>query len=214
MMSGKHLVLGSTGLVGSRLIYHLSKNNLETIALTRRKIENLPYNISELIIDFDLSLKKNSFPMCEHLYICMGTTIKTAGSKEGFKKVDLDYCVDIAQRAKKNGVTQISIVSSIGANDASKNFYLKIKGMLIKKILIMGFHTVNIYLPGLLIGKRNEKRFLESIGQKISPIINLLLVGKMKKYRSIKADFIAAHMIKSKMKGVNYFYYEDFINER
>ena len=88
-------------------------------------ISNLPYNISELIIDFDLSLKKNSFPICEHLYICMGTTIKTAGSKEGFKKVDLDYCVDIAQRAKKNGVTQISIVSSIGANDASKNFYLK-----------------------------------------------------------------------------------------
>lgn len=213
-MSGKHLVLGSTGLVGSRLIHHLSKNNLETIALTRRKIENLPYNISELIIDFDLSLKKNSFPICEHLYICMGTTIKTAGSKEGFKKVDLDYCVDIAQRAKKNGVTQISIVSSIGANDASKNFYLKIKGMLIKKILIMGFHTVNIYLPGLLIGKRNEKRFLENIGQKISPMINLLLVGKMKKYRSIKADSIAAHMIKSKMKGVNYFYYEDIINER
>ena len=144
----------------------------------------------------------------------MGTTIKNAGSREGFKKVDLDYCVNIAIRAQKSGVSQISIISSIGANDQSRNFYLRVKGMLIKKILTMGFDTVNIYLPGLLIGKRNEKRFLESIGQKIAPIIDQLLVGKMKKYRSIKADSIAAHMIRSKTKGVNYFYYEDIVNEK
>ena len=213
-MKGKHLVLGSTGLVGNKLIHHLSRNNLETIALTRRKIENLPKNISELIIEFNSSLKEVSLPECEHLHVCMGTTIKTAGSREGFKKVDLDYCVDIAQRAQKSGASQISIISSVGANDLSKNFYLRIKGMLIKKILTMGFDTVNIYLPGLLIGKRKEKRFIESIGQKIAPLINPILLGKMKKYRSIKVDFIAAHMIRPKTKGVNYFYYEDIMNEK
>ena len=213
-MKDKYLVLGSTGLVGNRLIQHLSRNNLEAIALTRRKIKNLPNNINELIIDFNSSLKEVSFPECDHLCVCMGTTIKNAGSREGFKKVDLDYCVNIAIRAQKSGVSQISIISSIGANDQSRNFYLRIKGMLIKKILTMGFDTVNIYLPGLLIGKRNEKRFLESIGQKIAPIIDPLLVGKMKKYRSIKADSIAAHMIRSKTKGVNYFYYEDIMNEK
>ena len=67
--------------------------------------------------------------------------------------------------------------------------------MLIKKILTMGFDTVNIYLPGLLIGKRIEKRFLESIGQKIAPIIDPLLVGKMKKYR-IKNFELNFHIIK------------------
>lgn len=213
-MKDKYLVLGSTGLVGNRLIQHLSRNNLEAIALTRRKIKNLPNNINELIIDFNSSLKEVSFPECDHLCVCMGTTIKNAGSREGFKKVDLDYCVNIAIRAQKIGVSQISIISSIGADDQSRNFYLRIKGMLIKKILTMGFDTVNIYLPGLLIGKRIEKRFLESIGQKIAPIIDPLLVGKMKKYRSIKADSIAAHMIRPKTKGVNYFYYEDIMNEK
>ena len=211
-MKNNHLVLGSTGLVGSRLIYHLSKNNFNTIALTRRKIENPPINVKELLIDFNSSLKDVPIPFCDHLYICMGTTIKAAGSKEAFRRVDLDYCVSIAEKAQEEGVTQVTIVSSVGANDMSNNFYLKVKGLLIKKILTMDFNTVNIYYPGLLIGKRNETRLLEYIGQNISPFIDALLIGKMKKYRSIRVDYIALHMIKSKMRGINHFYYEDFVN--
>ena len=168
-MKDKYLVLGSTGLVGNRLIQHLSRNNLEAIALTRRKIKNLPNNINELIIDFNSSLKEVSLPECDHLCVCMGTTIKNAGSREGFKKVDLDYCVNIAIRAQKSGVSQISIISSIGANDQSRNFYLRVKGMLIKKILTMGFDTVNIYLPGLLIGKRKRKKIFRKHWSKNSP---------------------------------------------
>ncbi len=212
-MKYDHLVIGSTGLVGKKLIKLLSLQKKNVIAVSRRQIKDLPENVSELIINFD-NLDNFEFPKCNHIYNCLGTTIKEAKSKENFKKVDFDYSISIAKKALETGATEISIVSSVGAHDMSKNFYLKVKGMLIKKILSMGFETVNVYCPGLLIGKRNDNRFLESIFQKISFLIDPLLIGKLKKYRSIKAGTIAAHMTKSKMKGINYFYYEDIISEK
>lgn len=211
-MKYNYLVVGSTGLVGSNLIKFLSNLGLKTIALTRRKISNLPANVDELLIDFNHSLENISLPQIEHVCICLGTTIKIAGSKEEFKKVDVDYCVKIAEKVKKNGTTQISLVSSVGADENSKNFYLKMKGILIKKIIGMGFETINIYQPGLLIGKREKKRFLENIGQRLAFLIDPLLVGKMSKYRSIKAESIALHMTNSKTKGINYFHYKEIMD--
>ena len=212
-MKYNYLVVGSTGLVGSNLIKCLSNLEIKTIALTRRKISNLPVNVDELLIDFNQSLENISFPQIEHVCICLGTTIKIAGSKEEFKKVDVDYCVKIAEKVKKNGTNQISLVSSVGADENSKNFYLKMKGLLIKKIIDMGFETINIYQPGLLIGKREENRFFEGIMQKMAFLIDPLFIGKMNKYRSISADSIALHMTKSKIKGINYFHYGDIMND-
>lgn len=208
-----HLVIGSTGLVGKRLLKLLSLQRKNVIAVSRRKIKNLPENVSELIVNFD-SLDKTEFPKCDHIHNCLGTTMKAAKSKENFKKVDFDYSVIAAKKALESGATEISIVSSVGADHNSNNFYLKTKGLLINKILTMGFDKVNVYQPGLLIGKRDEKRILESIGHKIAFLIDPLLIGKMKKYRSIKVDSIVAHMIKPKLKGINYFHYEDIINEK
>ncbi len=207
-----HLILGATGLIGRKLVNQLSLSK-KTIALTRRKINDLPSNVSELLIDFDSSLEDISFPYCEHLYICLGTTIKKAGSKDEFKKVDFNYCASIAEKVLEKGAKQISLVSSVGANANSNNFYLKIKGMLIKKIVSMKFETINIYQPGLLIGKREENRFFEGIMQKMALLIDPLFIGEMNKYRSISADSIALHMTKSKIKGINYFHYGDIMND-
>ncbi len=207
-----HLILGATGLIGRKLVNQLSLSK-KTIALTRRKINDLPSNVCELLIDFDSSLEDISFPHCEHLYICLGTTIKKAGTKDEFKKVDFNYCASIAEKVLEKGTKQISLVSSVGANANSNNFYLKIKGMLIKKIVSMKFETINIYQPGLLIGKREENRFFEGIMQKMAFLIDPLFIGKMNKYRSISADSIALHMTKSKIKGINYFHYGDIMND-
>ena len=211
-MHNKSIVLGSTGLIGKHLLTYLGEKDSSVIAITRRPIEDIPKNASPMIIDFDKFLDKGHLPGCEHIYICLGTTIKKAGSQESFKKVDLDYCLGFAKKARESGATTISLVTSVGANADSKNFYLKTKGKLENEIKAMGFDSVNIFQPGLLLGNRDEIRPLEFLGQYGSFLLNMFLFGSLKKYRSIQASKVANAMANStKNNGINYFSYEDFI---
>ena len=211
-MHNKSIVLGSTGLIGKHLLTYLGEKDLSVIAITRRSIKDIPKNASPMIIDFDEFLDQGHLPGCEHIYICLGTTIKKAGSQESFKKVDLDYCLGFAKKARESGATTISLVTSVGANADSKNFYLKTKGKLENEIKAMGFDSVNIFQPGLLLGNRDEIRPLEFLGQYGSFLLNMFLFGSLKKYRSIEASKVAHAMANSPNKnGINYFSYEDFI---
>jgi len=211
-MHNKSIVLGSTGLIGKHLLNYLGEKDLSVIAITRRSIKDIPKNASPMIIDFDEFLDQGHLPGCEHIYICLGTTIKKAGSQESFKKVDLDYCLGFAKKARESGATKISLVTSVGANADSKNFYLETKGKLENEIKAMGFDSVNIFQPGLLLGNRDEIRPLEFLGQYGSFLLNMFLFGSLKKYRSIQASKVANAMANSpNNNGINYFSYEDFI---
>ena len=211
-MHNKSIVLGSTGLIGKHLLTYLGEKDLSVIAITRRSIKDIPKNASPMIIDFDKFLDKGHLPDCEHIYICLGTTIKKAGSQESFKKVDLDYCLGFAKKARESGATTISLVTSVGANADSKNFYLKTKGKLENEIKALGFDSVNIFQPGLLLGNRDEIRPLEFLGQYGSFLLNMFLFGSLKKYRSIEASKVAHAMANSSNNnGINYFSYEDFV---
>ena len=210
-MSNTSLVIGSTGLIGKRLLFELAKKGAEVIAITRRPINNLPENISLLNINFDDFLENGSFPVCDHIYICLGTTIKKAGSQSEFKKVDFDYCVSFAKKAREVGATKISLISSVGANPSVKNFYLKTKGEVEEEIKKIDFQNINIFRPGLLLGRRDESRVLEKIGQNLSSFINLFLIGPLRKYRSVKATTVAYCMANSKTNdGIRYLYFDDF----
>ena len=212
-MSGASLVIGSTGLIGKKLIFELAKKDSEVIAIARRSISNLPENVSLLDINFDDFLENGSLPSCDHIYICLGTTIKKAGSQSEFKKVDFDYCVSFARKAREAGATKISLVSSVGANPHTKNFYLKTKGEVEEEIKKIDFQVINIFRPSLLLGRREESRFLEKIGQNMSSFINLFLIGPLRKYRSIKASKVAYCMANYKQSGgVRYIYFDDFNN--
>ena len=212
-MSSTSLVVGSTGLIGKKLIFELAKKNSEVIAITRRSISNLPENVGLLDINFDDFLKNESLPSCDHIYICLGTTIKKAGSQSEFKKVDFDYCVSFARKAREAGATKISLVSSVGANPYTKNFYLKTKGEVEEEIKKIDFQVINIFRPSLLLGRREESRFLEKIGQNLSSFINLFLIGYFRKYRSIKYSKVAYCMANCEQRdGVRYFYFDDFNN--
>ena len=207
------IVAGSTGLIGRNVIEVLSNTNQSVVALTRRSISNLPHNITELIIDFDALEKQGSLPPCSNVFICLGTTIKTAGSKENFRKVDIDYCLSIAKKAQKSGAETLSLISSIGANSSSKNFYLKTKGQLEEAIQDLGFSTVNIFRPSFLVGERSEKRMAEKVAIKLAKIMDLFLIGSASKYRSVKAELLAKTMVSKidSKPGVNYFYFDDFL---
>ena len=210
-MSNTSLVIGSTGLVGKKLLFELAKKESEVIAITRRFISNLPENVSLLNINFDDFVENGSIPSCDHLYICLGTTIKKAGSQSEFKKVDFDYCLSFAKKAREAGATKISLISSVGANPYVNNFYLKTKGEVEEEIKKIDFQAINIFRPSLLLGQRAESRFLEKIGQNLSSFINFFLIGHLRKYRSVKASNVAYCMANYEQNGgIKYLYFDDF----
>ena len=207
------IIAGSTGLIGRNVVEILCNKQESVIALTRRTISDLPTNANQLVIDFDSFEKNGSLPPCNHVYICLGTTIKKAGSQENFRKVDIGYCLSIAKKGKESGAETLSLISSIGADSASKNFYLRTKGELEEAIQELQFPVVNIFRPSFLVGQRSEKRLSEVVVLKFTKIMDFFLVGSASKYRSVKAELLAKTMVSriDSKPGVNYFYFDDFL---
>ena len=209
------IVAGSTGLIGRNVVEILCNKQESVIALTRRTVSDLPINANQLVIDFDSFVKNGSLPSCNHAFICLGTTIKKAGSQENFRKVDIGYCLSIAKKAKESGAETLSLISSIGADSTSKNFYLRTKGELEEAIQELQFPVVNIFRPSFLVGQRSEKRLSEVAILKFAKIMDFFLVGSASKYRSVKAELLAKTMVSriDSKPGVNYFYFDDFLKE-
>ena len=214
MLRNKSMVVGSTGLVGKSVVNHLIEKDIAVLALVRNDEVSDNSLLNYFKIDFDdLQFPYETFSDIKDIFICLGTTIKKAGSKEAFQKVDVTYCYEIAKQAQARGVKNISIVTSLGSDSNSANFYLKSKGMLEDKITKIDFDSISIHRPGLLIGARNEIRLGEFIGQKIFPyFIDPFLMGSLRKYRSIKGDTLAKAMVNLSGygEGVNYYYFDDF----
>jgi len=211
------LVAGSTGLIGNLLIEELVKSGKEVISISRNKNISEDKQILNKVVDFDDKESLDGlFTNITDVFICLGTTIKKAGSNEEFRKVDVDYCFSIAEAASKAKVPNLSIVTSIGADSESNNFYLKCKGEVEEMISSLCFKSLSIYRPGLLIGKREEKRFAESIGQIIQPrLIDPLLRGSSKKYRSVKAVDLAytIQKLSGVKEGKTIYQFKDFISK-
>ena len=186
-----YLVAGSTGLIGNLLTEQLVKSNNKVIALTRRELSSSNDLLIFQKIDFENEESfKDKFIGISDAFICLGSTIKKAGSQENFRKIDVDYCFSLAKAASMAKVPNLSIVTSIGADSGSNNFYLKCKGEIEDKISELDFKSLSIYRPGLLIGAREEKRLGESVGQLLQPwLIDPLLRGSANKYRSVTVSY-------------------------
>ena len=214
MLRNKSMVVGSTGLVGKSVVNHLIEKDISVLALVRNDQVSNNSLLNYYKIDFDdLQLSDEIFSDIKDIFICLGTTIKKAGSKDAFQKVDITYCYEIAKLAQASGVKNLSIVTSLGSDSNAANFYLKSKGMIEDKITKIDFDSISIHRPGLLIGARNEMRLGEFIGQKIFPyILDPFFLGGMRKYRSIKGDILAKAMVNLSGygEGVNYYYFDDF----
>lgn len=208
----KSLVVGATGLVGGAVLEQLANRGEWPIAVVRNVTDGLPKNIQIHQIDFDELLASGDLPCCDHLYLCLGTTIKTAGSREAFRRVDFEYCIGIAKLALKSGTSVVSLVSSVGADASSFNFYLLTKGEVEEAIRTLGFSTINIYRPGLLLGRRAEKRVGEWLGKIIFRLMDPFLLGPLSKYRSVKAETLAKAMIERSVagEGMNWFHFRQF----
>lgn len=202
------LIAGSTGLTGGYLLNLLleSPNYNKVISLVRKPTGKTDNKLEESVIDFEKLDSEIADLKADDVFICLGTTIKKAKTQENFKKVDLEYPITIAKTLKQNGARQLAVVSAMGANSKSKIFYNRTKGQMEVALEKVGYKNLFILQPSLLMGNRSEFRLGEKIGQKVMCIVDPLMVGPAKKYRSINAYDVAYAMLalcNGSLSGIN-----------
>ncbi len=187
----KALVIGASGLIGQQLIELLLQDeNYSVIALIRTA---LPIQHQRLLqVPFNFDNPNNEAIKADEIFCCLGTTIKVAGSQQAFYKVDFEYVLDIAKRAYLNGAKKFALVSSLGANKNSTVFYSKTKGAIEEAVTKIGYESLFIFRPSILLGKRTAFRVGERIAQSIFKFFSILIP---KKYQAIQARQVAKAMI-------------------
>lgn len=192
------LMIGSTGLIGSQLLELLleSKEYEKVITFVKRDSGIQNHKLKQHIIDFDKPETYQNLVIGDDFFCTIGTTIKKAGSQEAFKKVDFEYPKQFATIASQNKVNQFIIVSSLGANATSSNFYLKTKGEIQNFLKDCNFESVSVFQPSLLLGNRTEFRLGEKIGTFFMKLISFLLIGNLEKYKPIESKTVAKSLFK------------------
>lgn len=198
------LVLGATGLVGKALVNQLLDDvrYQSVTCLLRKPLPQHLFNSSNqklqpIVIDFNQLEDYQGYFGAAHVYVCLGTTIKQAGSRSAFRRVDFEYVHIAAQLARAQRALSFVWISSVGADAKSRNFYLRVKGELENAIMGMtGLNNASGVRPSLLLGERQDFRLGEQIGMQAAKFFAPLLTGKFAKYRPVHAADVAAQMIR------------------
>ncbi len=187
------IVVGSTGLVGSELVKQLDMDSdfSKISALVRKKTENKYAKVKEVEVDFE-KLPENVFNSNCVVFCCLGTTIKKAGSKEAFRKVDFEFPLNTARIAKQKGVKCFAIITAMGSDSSSVIFYNQVKGEIENALTDLQFDCLGIFRPSMLLGERAEFRLGERVGQKVMNFLGFLIP---KNYKAIHGQKVAAAML-------------------
>ncbi|PLK42860.1 oxidoreductase [Emticicia sp. TH156] len=192
------LIIGSTGLIGGhltqKLINHPAYSKVK--ALVRKPLSFQHPKLEQIIVDFDHL--DTSLVVADDIFCCLGTTMKQAGSKEAFYKVDFTYPFEIAKAALKNGARQYFIVTAMGANANSVFYYNRVKGEIERSLTDLHFPTLVVFQPSLLLGERKESRAGEGMASVIMKGLDFLIPAK---YKAIKGETVANAMITIAQRG-------------
>lgn len=220
-MDNKNIIFfGGSGLIGNSVLNLLDKKESKIYAFSRQNLDNKFKNVKDVIFNFDTLEANIELNNWDHIYICLGRRLKVwellyiqKKDRKNHFKIEHDYIIKILEKAKKLGARDVSIISAIGANSKSSNFYLKTKGLLEESIKLLGYDNVSILRPGhILTNNNSSKDFLIWIFDIFSKLANFFLIGPMRKYRSIEIDKLSNFMVEKNNKGLNIYYYDDFIN--
>lgn len=208
------IVFGATGLVGGYLLNTLLADPLyaNVTAVVRRDIGQRHDKLKLLIADLQTINKVKHALTGDDVFCCLGTTRKKTPDLDAYYRIDHDYPVRAAELTKAMGASAFVLVSALGANVASRNFYLRMKGETECDVLAVGFERTHLFRPSLLMGSRNEKRWAEELGQGISMFINPLLINGLSKFRSIHIEPLARAMVRAAADdraGVRIYYWKD-----
>lgn len=187
------LIAGATGLVGSNLLALLLDDSFysKVITITRKPLANEHPKHQNIVVDFDRLSDLKDQLHADHVFCCLGTTMKRAGSKEAFWKVDHDYPLQLAKITKENGAESFLLVSALGADKTSSFYYNQVKGHIENDIESLNFESYYIFRPSLLLGDRNESRAGEDAAKVVYRWFGFLIPQK---YKGIEGKTVAKAM--------------------
>ncbi len=197
------LIVGATGLVGGFLLDRLLQEDLyrDVRALVRRPWGRQRTKLTTVVADFDQLDRNAGDFQVDDVFCCLGTTIKKAGSQAAFRKVDHDYVATIARLARGASARRFLLVSSIGANAATSNFYLSVKGAAEDAVEACGFPELHVFRPSLLTGPRQEVRRGEAATSFAMRLVTPLLAGRLRRFRPVRARMLALAMVAAARAG-------------
>ncbi|NUN09232.1 MAG: NAD(P)H-binding protein [Ignavibacteriaceae bacterium] len=208
-------VIGATGLIGSHLVRLLSDDEHFSAVniISRRPLNLSAQKIKVYVIDFsDPEAFEKAIAGSESVFVAVGTTqSKVKGDKEAYRKVDYDIPVNAARLSADAGTNNFVLVSSVGANSKSNNFYLNLKGEVEDEVAKAAIPSVSIFRPSLLLGQRNESRFGESFAQLSAPLFSFLIPSV---YKPVSGENVAKAMLtvsKERNPGVKVYHYTEIM---
>jgi uncharacterized protein YbjT (DUF2867 family) len=204
------LLVGATSLVARHGLHYLLQDpEYSTVTVLTRLSSGLSHpKLQEHIIDFENLESFHLVIKGDHIFCCLDTTIKQAGGQTTFREVNYTCPLTLARIALKNKARQFVLISTLGANEKSKNHYNRTKGDLEKSVKDLNFPGTLIFRPSLLPGKHLESKSGIKPGEFFLKALSPLLLGKLRKYRGIQAEALAAaiiEMAKVELKGIHIF---------
>lgn len=155
----KLLLVGATGLVGSHVLRQaLADARIELVVAPTRRALPESAKLQSVVVDFERLPEDAAWWQADAVVCTLGTTIKAAGSPEAFRRVDHDYPLEVARRARRHGTPTYVLNSALGADASSRIFYNRVKGELERDLAQVGFSSLTHVRPGLIGGERQEVR--------------------------------------------------------
>ena len=197
------LLAGASGLIGSQLLPLLlnSERYAKVIVVGRKAVPVMHPKLVQVVTELgkleDMRLKL----IADDVYCCLGTTMKQAGSKEAFFKVDFLYVVQLAALSAGNFAAQFMVVSSMGANAESSVYYNRVKGEMEAAVGQTPFRAIHIFRPSLLLGERAQPRLGERVAAVMLRALSPLMRGPLLKYRPVTGATVAAAMLRAAEDG-------------
>jgi len=206
-------LIGSTGLIGSHILDQLLRDeSIETVRiLVRRPVDVRHPKLETRVIGFaDLEAFREGIRGSDSVLCAVGTTnARVKGDRAAYRRVDFDIPVNAAQFCAETGVPAFLLVSSVGADSRSGNFYLRLKGEAEEAVQGFNIPSIAIFRPSMLLGKRHESRPMETLAQAVSKPLSFLFPPK---YKPIRAEDVARAMIaaaKAPLPGLKVYHYRE-----
>ncbi|OXM82440.1 NAD(P)H-binding protein [Paenibacillus rigui] len=202
-MTRTAIVAGSTGLIGNGLVQKLLQHSGygRVITLVRRPTGLQHQKLIEQVVSFDDLLLEKELLQDADVFCTLGTTMKQAGSKDAFRKVDYEYPIRLAKQAAQQGAAQYLIVTAMGADKQSSIFYSRVKGEVEDALRSLHFPALHLFRPSLLLGERAQFRFGERASAVAMKLLGFAFAGPLRKYKAIPASAVAEAMLRAALAG-------------